>query len=98
MIFFIDIWKMSECNSVEKMNYWRNRDVIQNRAKAYYANDKERLKKQARHNYRNLSEEGKNKKRESGRNSYHNMSQEKKQELKESQKITVTLKNQNKKF
>ena len=39
-----------------------NRDVILNRAKGYYENDKERLKKQARDNYRSLSEEGKNKK------------------------------------
>ena len=35
--------------------------------KDYYENDKERLKKQARYKYRNLSEEEKNKKREYGR-------------------------------
>ena len=39
----------------------RNRDVILNRAKVYYENDKERLREQARDKYRNLSEE-KNKK------------------------------------
>ena len=39
------------------LNYYqRNRDVILNRAKDYYDNDKERLKKQARDKCRNLSE------------------------------------------
>ena len=41
--------------------------MILNRVKDYYENDKERLKKQARYKYRNLSEEEKNKKREYGR-------------------------------
>ena len=45
----------------------RNRDVILNRAKDYYENDKERLREQARDKYRNLSEEEKNKKREYGK-------------------------------
>ena len=48
--------------------------------------NKERLKKQARDKYRNLSEEEKNKKREYGKNRYHNISEEKKQKLKEYQK------------
>ena len=39
--------------------YQRNRDVILNRAKGYYKNDKERLRKEARDKYRNLSEEEK---------------------------------------
>ena len=42
----------------------RNRDVIVNRAKDYYKNDKKRLRDDARNKYRNLSEEEKNKKRE----------------------------------
>ena len=37
--------------------YRRNRDVILNRAKDYYENDKKRLRKQARDKHRNLSEE-----------------------------------------
>ena len=37
--------------------YQRNRVVILNRATDYYENDKERLRKQARYKYRNLSEE-----------------------------------------
>ena len=47
---------------------------------------KKRLKQQGRDKYRNLSDEGKNKKREYGRNRYHNLSEEKKQRLKEYQK------------
>ena len=43
--------------------YQRNREVILNRAKDLYENDKERLREQARHKYRNLSEENKNKKK-----------------------------------
>ena len=64
----------------------RNRDVILNRSKDYYGNDKERLRTQARDKYRNLSEEEKNKKREYSKNRYRNMSEEKKEKLKEYQK------------
>ena len=51
--------------------------MILNRAKDYYENDKERLRKQARDKFRNLSEDEKNEKREHGKNRYH-MSEEKK--------------------
>ena len=64
----------------------RNRDVILNRAKYYYENDKDKLREQARDKYRNLSEEEKNKKRNYGKNRYRNMSEEKKKGLKEYQK------------
>ena len=47
----------------EKTYYQRNRDVILNRAKDYYENDKERLREQARYKNRSLSEEDKNKKK-----------------------------------
>ena len=47
--------------------YQRNRDVILNRAKDYYENDKQRLREQPRDKYRNVSEEEKNKKREYGK-------------------------------
>ena len=66
--------------------YKKKRYLILNIAKDSYENDKERLRKQARDKYRNLSEEEKNKKREYERNRYHNMSDEKKQRLKEHQK------------
>ena len=46
----------------------KNRDVILIRAKDYFENDKERLRRQARDKYRNLFEEEKNKKREYGKN------------------------------
>ena len=62
--------------------YQRNRDVALNKAKEYYKNNNERLKKQTWDKYRNFSEEDKNKKREYGKNRYHNMSEEKKQKLK----------------
>ena len=39
--------------------YQKNRDMILNRAKDYYENDKERLRVQARDKYRNLSGEEK---------------------------------------
>ena len=65
--------------------YQRNREIMLNRVKDYYENDKKRLREQARNKYRNLSEEHK-KKREYGKNRYHNMSEKKKQELKEYQK------------
>ena len=58
---------------------------IIDRAKYYYENYKERLRKQARDKYRNISEEDKNKKGEYGKNRYHIMSEEK-QRLKEYQK------------
>ena len=71
------------------LNYCqKNQDVILNRAKDYYKNDKERLRKQARDKYRKLSEEEKNKKGYS-KNRYHNMSEEKKIRLKEYQKNIV---------
>ena len=60
--------------------------MILNRAKDYYDNDKDRLRKQARDKYTNFSEEDKNKKREYGKNRHHNMLEEKKQRLKEYQK------------
>ena len=60
--------------------------MILKRAKDYYENDKERLRKQARDKYRNLSQEEKIKKREYGKNRYLNMSEEKKKRLKEYQK------------
>ena len=48
-----------------------------NRAKDYQENDKERLRRQARNKYRNLSEKEKNKKTEYGKIRYHNMFEEK---------------------
>ena len=79
---FLSYIKMRECNSVEcnstDLTYCqRNRDVILNRAKDYYENDKERLRKQPRDKYRNLSQEEKNKKREYGENRYRNIPEEK---------------------
>ena len=57
---------MSE--SADLSYYQGNRNLILNRAKDNYENDKERLIGQARDKYRDLSEEEKNKKREYGKN------------------------------
>ena len=46
---------MSE--SADLIYYQRNQNVILNRAKDYYENDKERVRDQARDKYRSLSEE-----------------------------------------
>ena len=49
--FFLLYIKMSEYNSIKNINltyYQQNRDVILNRAKYYYENDKERLREQSR--------------------------------------------------
>ena len=86
MIFFLLVYKNSNVRL-----WWRNflskknRDVILNRGKKYYEDDKERLREQARDKCRNLSEEKKEWK-EYGKNRYNNMSEEKKQKLKEYQK------------
>ena len=58
---------MSEYNSIDATYYQRKKDVILNRAKDYYENDKERLREDASDKYRNLSEEEKNIKREYGK-------------------------------
>ena len=47
--------------NIDLSYYQKNRDIILNRAKDYYENDKGRLREQARDKYRNLSEEEKNK-------------------------------------
>ena len=78
---------MSE--SADLTYYQKNRDVVLNRARDYYENDKERLREQARNKYRNLSKEEKNKKGEYGKNRCRNMSEEKKQRLKNIKKIIV---------
>ena len=64
---------MSECNSIEETYHQRNRDVVLNRAKDYYENDKKTWREQARDKDRNLSEEEKNKKRQYGRKRYQNV-------------------------
>ena len=77
--------KMSE--SAYLTYYQKNRDMILNRAKDFYENDKERLREQVRDKYRNLFEEEKNKKKRiQKKNRYFNMSEEKKKRLKEYQK------------
>ena len=71
--FFLLYIKISE--SAYLTYYQRTRGVILNKAKDYYENYKDRLRKQARDKYRNLSEEEEeNKNKEYGKNRYRNMS------------------------
>ena len=56
--FFLLYMKMS--GSAYLTYYQRNRDVILNRAKDYYENDKDTLREQAIDKHRKLSEEEKN--------------------------------------
>ena len=51
----------------KKLIIKKNREVILNRAKDYYENDRRSLREQARDKYRNLSEGDENKKREYGK-------------------------------
>ena len=46
---------------VDLTDYQKNQEVILNKGKYYYENDKKRLREQARDKYRNLSEQEKNK-------------------------------------
>ena len=59
--FFLSYIKLSQ--RAHLTDYQRNRDAILNIAKDYCENDEERLRSQARDEYRNLPEEEKNKKR-----------------------------------
>ena len=68
---------------IDATYHQRNGDVILDRAKKYYENNKEVLRENPKKKNQKLSEEKKNIKREYGRNRYHNMSEEKQQRLKE---------------
>ena len=48
-------------------SHQKSREIMLNRAKDCYENGKERLRKQARNKYRNLSEEDKKKKKNMGK-------------------------------
>ena len=47
--------------------FQRNREKVLNKSKYYYKNNNERLGQHARNNYKNLSEEDKNKKGKYGK-------------------------------
>ena len=76
IFFFYNISKMSETTY-----YQRSREVILDRAKDYYRNNRNELKVKATDKYRKLSEEEKDMKRQYGRNRYNNMSEVDKQRL-----------------
>ena len=67
--------------------YQRNRYITTlNRAKEYYKNNKELLRKQAKNKYRLLSEDEKDIKKQYQKDRYYNMSNEEKQILRDYQK------------
>ena len=55
-IFFSLYIKMGESTD---LTYEKNKDLMPNKTKGYYKNNKERLREQARNKYINLSEEEK---------------------------------------
>ena len=63
--------------------YQRNRDIILNRVKEYYENNKELLRERAKNKYRSLSEDEKDMKRQYQKTRYRNMSDEEKKRLKD---------------
>ena len=71
-----------ECNFNELTYYQKNSDVILNRAKGYYENDKERFREQARDEYRKKKRKDRIWKKQIPQY----MSEEKEQRLKEYQK------------
>ena len=87
MYFFLYI-KISQTTC-----YQRNRDIMLNRTKEYYENNKELSWEQAKNKYRSLSEDEKDIKKQYQKARYHNMSDEEKHRLKDYQKITVKLEN-----
>ena len=78
---------MSECNSIEKTYYQKNKEIIRSKqSQKKYENDKERLRKTGQEINTEIYLKKKKKKREQERNRFHNMSAEKKQKLKEYQR------------
>ena len=70
----------------ETTYYQRKREVILNRSKDYYENNKKLLRERAKNKYRELSEEEKIYKKRVWKKRYHNMSEDIKKRLKEYQK------------
>ena len=63
--FYNSFWVYIKMSEITDLTYYqKNRNVILNKTKDYYKNNKEKLKEQARDKCRSLSEEEKNKKRE----------------------------------
>ena len=61
-VFYKKVWLYIRMSKNTNLIYFQwNLDLILNRSKDHYKNNKERLREQARDKYRNLSEEEKNK-------------------------------------
>ena len=77
--------------------YQRIRDIILNRANAYYENNKELLKERAKNRYRELSENEKDAKKQYQKDRCNNMTAEEKQKYKKYQKNYREAKKQQRK-
>ena len=75
--------------------YQRIRDIILNRANAYYENNKELLKERTKNRYRELSENEKDAKKQYQKDRCNNMTAEEKQKYKKYQKNYREAKNSN---
>ena len=70
---------------MSEITYYQKKiiDIILNRAKEYYKNNKELLRERAKNKYRSLSEDEKDIKKQYQKTRYHNMSDEEKQRLRD---------------
>ena len=66
--------------------------MVLNRAKDYYKNNKEKLRKRAKNKFRKLSEKEKDRKRKYGRDRYENLSEKRNKNENNIKKIMVRLK------
>ena len=66
--------------------------MVLNRAKDYYKNNKEKLRKRAKNKLRKLSEKEKDRKRKYGRDRYENLSEKRNKNENNIKKIMVRLK------
>ena len=76
----------------------KNRDIILNRAKAYYENNKEILRERAKSRYRELSADEKDLKKQYQKDRYNNMTFEDKQKHKEYQRKNGEAKKQQRNY
>ena len=83
---------------MSKTTYKKTRDVMLNKSKGYYRNNRELIREPASNKYKLLSEDEKERIREYHRNRYHNMADEQKQIFKEHQEKHREARNKHKKI
>ena len=70
----------------KERNYEKNKDVLLNRSKEYYINNKELIRERANNKYKLLSEDEKQKMKDYQKQYRENMTDEQKQKMKDYQK------------